>query len=103
MALFGHRAKPAESPECAPAIHQPRIDASEGAVVIGDVRLPMRAQEELRARFDCEEARVQSLPMRFACPSVVLRRERTNSGSTEIFQPWGEAAAQAWAGENSRQ
>jgi len=31
-------------------IHQPRIDASEGAVVIGDVRLPMQVQDELRAR-----------------------------------------------------
>jgi gamma-glutamyltranspeptidase / glutathione hydrolase len=77
------------------AIHQPRIDASEGAVVIGDVRLPMQAQEELCARFDYEEARVQSLPMKFACPSVVLRSGGTNSGATEIFQPWGEAVAQA--------
>jgi len=38
-------------------IHQPRIDASEGAVVIGDVRLPTQAQEELRARFDYEKPR----------------------------------------------
>jgi gamma-glutamyltranspeptidase/glutathione hydrolase len=77
------------------AIHQPRIDASEGAVVIGDVRLPMEAQQELRARFDYEEARVQSLPMKFACPSIVLRKDGTNSGATEIFQPWAEAVAQA--------
>ena len=39
------------------AIHTPRIDASEGAVVIGDVRLPRTAREALRARFDYEEAR----------------------------------------------
>ena len=39
------------------AIHQPRIDASEGAVVIGDVRLPQAAREALGARFDYEEAR----------------------------------------------
>lgn len=76
------------------AIHQPRIDASEGAVVIGDVRLPMQAREELRARFDYEEASVQTLPMKFACPSVVLREGATNSGATEIFQPWGDAVAQ---------
>src|ERR1700694_1851165 len=44
------------------AIHQPRIDASEGAVVIGDVRLPMQVREALRARFDYEEARVQTFP-----------------------------------------
>jgi len=77
------------------AIHQPRIDASEGAVVIGDLRLPMQAQQELRARFDYEEARMQMLPMKFACPSVVLRKDGTNSGATEIFQPWAEAVAQA--------
>ena len=76
------------------AIHQPRIDASEGTVVIGDVRLPMQAQQELRARFDYEQARVQTLPMKFACPSVVLRKDGTNSGATEIFQPWSEAVAQ---------
>jgi gamma-glutamyltranspeptidase/glutathione hydrolase len=76
------------------AIHQPRIDASEGAVVIGDVRLPMPVREALRARFDYEEARVQSYPMKFACPSVVLRDGDTNSGATEIFQPWGDAVAQ---------
>jgi gamma-glutamyltranspeptidase / glutathione hydrolase len=76
------------------AIHQPRIDASEGAVVIGDVRLPMQARAELRARFDYEEARVQTLPMKFACPSIVLREGGTNSGATEVFQPWGDAAAE---------
>jgi gamma-glutamyltranspeptidase/glutathione hydrolase len=76
------------------AIHQPRIDASEGAVVIGDVRLPVQARAELRARFDYEEARVQTLPMKFACPSVVLREGETNSGATEAFQPWGDAVAE---------
>jgi gamma-glutamyltranspeptidase / glutathione hydrolase len=76
------------------AIHQPRIDASEGAVVIGDVRLPKQAQDALRARFDYEEARVQTLPMKFACPSVVQRENGTNSGATEIFQPWSDAVAE---------
>ena len=75
------------------AIHQPRIDASEGAVVIADVRLPAQTREALRARFDYEEARVQSLPMKFACPSVVMRESGINSGATEIFQPWGDAVA----------
>ena len=30
------------------AIHTPRIDASEGAVVIGDVRLPAQVRDALR-------------------------------------------------------
>jgi gamma-glutamyltranspeptidase / glutathione hydrolase len=76
------------------AIHQPRIDASEGAIVIGDVRLPAPTREALRARFDYEEARVQNFPLKFACPSVVLREGETNSGATDIFQPWGDAVAQ---------
>jgi gamma-glutamyltranspeptidase / glutathione hydrolase len=77
------------------AIHQPRIDASEGDVVIGDVRLPREVRDGLRAAFDYQEARVQTLPMKFACPSVVLRDGTTNSGATEIFQPWAEAVAEA--------
>jgi gamma-glutamyltranspeptidase/glutathione hydrolase len=76
-------------------IHQPRIDASEGAVVIGDVRPPQPAREALRTRFDYEEARIQTLPMKFACPSVVLRSGETNSGATEIFHPWSAAVAEA--------
>ena len=76
------------------AIHQPRIDASEGAVVIGDVRLPPQVREALRARFDYEEARVQTFPMKFACPSAVLRDGGTNSGATEISQPWSDSVAQ---------
>jgi gamma-glutamyltranspeptidase/glutathione hydrolase len=76
-------------------IHQPRIDASEGAVVIGDVRLPVQVREALGAQFEYEEARIQTLPMKFACPSLVLRDGVTNSGATEPFQPWSEAVAEA--------
>jgi gamma-glutamyltranspeptidase/glutathione hydrolase len=80
------------------AIHHPRIDASEGPVVIGDIRLPIQAREALRVRFDYEEARVQTMPMKFACPSVVLREGETNSGATEAFHPWGEAVAEDQGG-----
>ncbi|MDE5446596.1 gamma-glutamyltransferase [Bradyrhizobium sp. CSA207] len=76
------------------AIHQPRIDASEGAVVIGDSRLPADARKALAARFDYEETQVQALPMKFACPSVVMREGDVNSGAVEIFQPWAEAVAE---------
>lgn len=76
------------------AIHQPRIDASEGPVVIGDVRLPVEVRNTLRARFDYEEARVQTFPMKFACPSIVLRDGDTNAGATEPAQPWGDAVAE---------
>ena len=76
------------------AIHQPRIDASEGGVVAGDVRLTAPVRSALRARFDYEDAHIQDLPMKFACPSVVLRDGATNSGATEIFQPWAAAVAE---------
>ena len=76
------------------AIHTPRIDASEGAVVIGDIRLPAPVHDALRAGFDYQEARVQTFPMKFACPSVVLRDGATNSGATESAQPWGDAVAE---------
>jgi gamma-glutamyltranspeptidase/glutathione hydrolase len=77
------------------AIHQPRIDASEGAIVIGDRRLPEDARKALGSRFDYEETQVQAVPMKFACPSVVMREGDTNSGAVEIFQPWGDAVAEA--------
>ncbi|MCA1384501.1 gamma-glutamyltransferase [Bradyrhizobium sp. BRP23] len=77
------------------AIHQPRIDASEGAVVIGDARLPAEVREALAARFDYEESRVQAVPQKFACPSVVMREGEVNSGAVEIFQPWADAVAEA--------
>ena len=62
--------------------------------MIGDVRLPTPVREALRARFDYEEARAQTMPMKFACPSVVLRDGTTNSGATEPVQPWGDAVAE---------
>jgi gamma-glutamyltranspeptidase/glutathione hydrolase len=77
------------------AIHQPRIDASEGAVVIGDIRLPAPVHATLGARFDYEQARIQTFPMKFACPSIVMRQGATNSGATESAQPWGDAVAEA--------
>jgi gamma-glutamyltranspeptidase/glutathione hydrolase len=76
------------------AIHQPRIDASEGAVVIGDARLPADVRKALATRFDYEESRVQALPQKFACPSVVMREGDVNSGAVEIFQPWADAVAE---------
>jgi gamma-glutamyltranspeptidase / glutathione hydrolase len=76
------------------AIHQPRIDASEGAIVIADTRLPAETRAALAATFDTEEAQPQTLPLKFACPSVVLRDGAINYGASEVFQPWSEAVAE---------
>jgi gamma-glutamyltranspeptidase/glutathione hydrolase len=37
---------------------------------------------------------MQTFPLKFACPSVVLREGETNSGATEVFPPWSEAVAE---------
>jgi gamma-glutamyltranspeptidase/glutathione hydrolase len=76
------------------AIHQPRIDCSEGAIVLGDTRLPADVRKTLSARFDYKETPVQTLPMKFACPSAVMRHGDINSGAVEIFQPWADAVAE---------
>jgi gamma-glutamyltranspeptidase/glutathione hydrolase len=76
------------------AIHQPRIDASEGGIVIGDMRLPAETRAALRQRFDYEEARVQTAPGKFACPSAVLRADSTNHGAADTFQPWADVVAE---------
>jgi gamma-glutamyltranspeptidase / glutathione hydrolase len=77
------------------AIHQPRIDASEGAVVIGDVRLKAEVRNALRGSFDYEDARAQTFPGKFACPSIVLRQDDTNFGAVEPAHPWGDPVAES--------
>jgi len=56
--------------------------------------LPAEMRAALLSRFDYHEARLQSLPNKFACPSVVLRKGNTNSGATETFQPWADVVAE---------
>ena len=75
------------------AFHLPRIDASEGEMVIGDALLPDDVHAALGARFPYVQMRRQDLPHRFACPSGVLRAGTTNWGATEIGAPWADAAA----------
>jgi gamma-glutamyltranspeptidase / glutathione hydrolase len=76
------------------AIHQPRIDASEGDVVIADQRLPPELRQALHVCFDTEDAHVQNFPLKFACPSIVLRAGDINSGATEAFPPWTDVVAE---------
>jgi gamma-glutamyltranspeptidase/glutathione hydrolase len=73
------------------AFHLPRIDASEGDLVIGDALLPEDCHAALAARFPYVQMRRQTLPFKFACPSGVLRSGTTNWGATEIGSPWADA------------
>ena len=77
------------------AFHLPRIDASEGDLVIGDALLPEDIHAALAARFPYARMRRQTLPFKFACPSGVLRADTTNWGATEIASPWADAVAEA--------
>jgi gamma-glutamyltranspeptidase/glutathione hydrolase len=77
------------------AIHQPRVDASEGAVVIGDVQLKDEVQAALRTAFDYEDARMQTLPGKFACLSAVLRQGDMNFGAVDPTHPWGDPVAES--------
>jgi gamma-glutamyltranspeptidase/glutathione hydrolase len=75
------------------AFHLPRIDASEGEMVVGDALLPQDVHAALAERFPYVQMRRQTLPHKFACPSGVLRTGTTNWGATEIGAPWADAAA----------
>ncbi len=73
------------------AFHTPRIDASEGGLVIGDTALAPDVHAALARRFEYVPMRRQTLPFKFACPSAVLRTGATNWGATEIASPWADA------------
>jgi gamma-glutamyltranspeptidase/glutathione hydrolase len=75
------------------AFHLPRIDASEGRLVIGDTRLGEAVHEALGARFEYVAVPRQTLPFKFACPSGVLRSGALNFGATEVASPWADAVA----------
>jgi gamma-glutamyltranspeptidase/glutathione hydrolase len=76
------------------ALHLPRIDASEGNLVVGDELLAAEVHAALAAQFDYVRMRRQTLPFKFACPSGVLREGQTNWGGTEIASPWADAVSE---------
>jgi gamma-glutamyltranspeptidase/glutathione hydrolase len=76
------------------AFHAPRIDASEGPLVVGDESLAPEVHAALAAQFDYVRMRRQTLPFKFACPSGVLREGQVNQGATEIGSPWADAVAE---------
>jgi gamma-glutamyltranspeptidase/glutathione hydrolase len=76
------------------AFHAPRIDASEGDLVIGDELLAPEVHAALAREFPYVRMRRQALPFKFACPSGVLREAQANCGATEIGSPWADAVGE---------
>jgi gamma-glutamyltranspeptidase/glutathione hydrolase len=78
------------------AFAAPRIDASGGALVVADARLPAAVRADLAARFPLRETTAMVYPLSFACPSAVLRDEATGEvwGAAEPVQPWAGARAE---------
>jgi len=79
------------------AFHLPRIDASEGELVLGDELLGDAVHRTLQERFTYMRVHRQTLPLKFACPSGVLRSGTTNWGATEIGSPWADAVSEETA------
>jgi gamma-glutamyltranspeptidase/glutathione hydrolase len=74
------------------AFHQPRIDVSGGETVVADSNVPTEAIEALGAIHPVTVTHRTVYPYAFACPAGVMREGETNSGCTEIMNPWGDAA-----------
>lgn len=75
----------------ATAMHRPRIDASEGALVIGDTALDPTVHAALEERFEYVRQHRLTMPMKFACPSLVVHEGGISSGITEIGVMWADA------------
>jgi gamma-glutamyltranspeptidase/glutathione hydrolase len=59
------------------------------------VQLKDEVQAALRTAFDYEDARMQTLPGKFACLSVVQRQGDTNFGVVDPAHPWGDPVAES--------
>jgi gamma-glutamyltranspeptidase/glutathione hydrolase len=73
------------------AMHRPRIDASEGALVIGDTALEPAVHAALGERFEYVQRHRLAMPMKFACPSLVLLDGGVVAGVTETGSTWADA------------
>ncbi len=77
------------------AFHLPRIDASEGELVIGDELLPEEIHAALAAQFPYVRMRRQTLPLKFACPSGVSAQRLQQLGCDRDRLTLGGCGARA--------
>jgi gamma-glutamyltranspeptidase/glutathione hydrolase len=79
----------------AAAAHQPRIDVSSPDEVHADRRLPADVIAALEQDGPVELVEHAVLPVNFACPNLILRRDGTVTGISDVVSPWSAAVAQA--------
>ena len=79
----------------AEAAHQPRIDVSDASTVHADARLPADVLAALAADGPVEVVEHGVLPVNFACPNLILDRDGTRTGVSDVMSPWSAAVAQA--------
>ena len=75
------------------ALHHPRIDASEGTIVITDQRLAPSIVQDLKQQFDTEMGMVQMFLGKFACPSAIYHTKEEYQGGTDPVAAWADAIA----------
>ena len=79
----------------AAAAHQPRIDVSDATTVHADARLPQDVLAALAADGPVEAVEHGVLPVNFACPNLILDRDGTRTGISDVMSPWSAAVAQS--------
>jgi gamma-glutamyltranspeptidase/glutathione hydrolase len=77
------------------AAHHPRIDVSSPDAVSADRTLPDDVIATLRAAGPVEIVDRDVLPINFACPNVIIRRDGACQGISDVASPWSAAVAQA--------
>lgn len=75
------------------AAHHPRIDVSGAEGVTADQRLGEAVIGALRAEAPVQVVEHAVLPLNFACPNLIQRREGAFVGITDVMSPWSAAVA----------
>ena len=77
------------------AAHHPRIDVSDPAFVSADRRLSDGILDALRQTGPVEIVEHATIPLNFACPSIIVRQDGLCTGISDVMSPWSAAVAQA--------
>ncbi|MCU0946379.1 MAG: gamma-glutamyltransferase family protein [Rubritepida sp.] len=89
--LLSYVADFAMDPEA--AAHHPRLDVSGPEGVTADARLGQGVIAALAADGPVEVVEHAVMPVNFACPNMILRRDGGFIGVTDVMSPWSAAVA----------